>query len=67
MAGFRFRLIDTAGSELGFATYAVPDMRPGDTVHLPGGRGVKVTEVRWNEDYQEGDVQATLVVDAEPR
>ena len=40
MSGFRFRLIDTDGSELAIVTYSIPNIREGDTVHLHGGRGV---------------------------
>jgi hypothetical protein len=58
----RYRLIDTAGSEFGIVSYAVPNMSAGDTVHLPDGRGVTVVEVYDDEDGQEGDVSATLVV-----
>jgi hypothetical protein len=64
VAGFRFRLIDAAGSELGIVTYAVPNVREGDTVHLMDGRGVRVLEVYDDEEHgQEGGVVATLVVD----
>jgi hypothetical protein len=63
VAGFRFRLIDTAGSELAIVSYAVPNVREGDTIHLPGSRAVTVLEVYDDEHGQEGDVQATLVVD----
>jgi hypothetical protein len=63
VAGFRFRLVDTDGSEIGIVTYAVPNVREGDTIHVPGGRRVTVLEVYDDEHGQEGDVQATLVVD----
>jgi hypothetical protein len=62
VAGFRFRLIDTAGSELAIVSYAVPKVSVGDTVHLPGGRSATVVEVHDDEHGQEGDVSATLVV-----
>jgi hypothetical protein len=62
VSGFRFRLIDTAGSELAIVSYGVPNVSEGDTVHLPDGRGVVVLEVYDDEDGQEGDVRATLVV-----
>jgi hypothetical protein len=66
VAGFRFRLIDTNGSEIGIVTHAVPNVREGDTIHVPGGRGgVTVLEVYDDEDGQEGGVQATLVVDVD--
>jgi hypothetical protein len=65
MAGFRYRLVDTAGSVLAVVPYSVPRVREGETVHLPDGRGVTVLEVYDDEEHgQEGGVQATLVVDA---
>jgi hypothetical protein len=63
-AGIRYRLVDTAGSELAIVPYAVPRVREGETVHLPDGRGVTVLGVYEDEaNGQEGGVQATLVVD----
>ncbi len=43
VAGFRFRLIDTAGSELAIVSYALPNVREGETVHLPSSNW----EARW--------------------
>jgi hypothetical protein len=64
VAGFRYRLIDTAGSELGIVTYAVANIREGETVYVEGGRAVQVLEVYDDEEHgQEGGVEATLVVD----
>jgi hypothetical protein len=63
MTGFRFRLVDTAGGEIGIVTYAVPNVTLGDTVHLPDGRGVTVLDVYDDDHGQEGGVRATLVVD----
>jgi hypothetical protein len=60
---FRFRLVDTAGSELGIVSEAVPNVEIGDTVRMPDGREVEVVDVYDDEFGQEGDVQATLVVD----
>jgi hypothetical protein len=48
--GFRFRRIDTAGSELAIVGYSVPNVSEGDTVHLPDGRGVVVLEV-YNDEH----------------
>jgi hypothetical protein len=63
--GFRYRLIDTAGGEIGIVTYNTPRMALGDTVYLPDGRPAEVVEVYDDEQHgQEGGVQATLVVDA---
>src|SRR5439155_26367782 len=61
----RFRLIDTAGSEIGVVTHAVADVEIGDTVRLPDGRPVAVVEVYDDEFGREGGVHATLVVDAD--
>jgi len=55
VTGFRYRLLDTAGSELAVVPYAVPRVREGETVHLPAGRGVTVLEVYDDEEHgQEG-------------
>jgi hypothetical protein len=62
VSGFRFRLVDTAGSEIGIV-YAVPNVTLGDMVHLPEARGVTVIEVYDDEARQEGDVRARLVAD----
>jgi len=59
MAGFRYGLVDTAGSELAIVPYAVPRVREGETVHLPDGRGVTVLEVYDEENGQEVGVQAS--------
>lgn len=63
VTAFRFRLIDTAGSEIGIVSYAVPSANLGEMVHLPDGRAAEVLDVYDDEHGQEGDVQATLVVD----
>lgn len=63
MNAFRFRLIDTAGSELGIIASAVDEVAEGDTVQMPDGRSVEVVEVYDDEFGQEGGVAGTLVVD----
>jgi hypothetical protein len=63
VAGFRFRLIDTDGSELGIVSYAVPSVRKDETIYISGGRAVQVLEVYDDEHGQEGGVQATSIVD----
>ena len=63
MSAFRFRLIDTAGSELGIVESAVAELAVGDTAQMPDGRPVDVVEVYDDEFGQEGGVAATLVVD----
>ena len=63
---FEYRLIDTAGSELGIVSDERPVISEGDSVPLPGdGRDVEVLEVYDGEDGREGGVAATLVVDVE--
>jgi hypothetical protein len=59
----KFRLIDTAGSELGIVEHDAVTVVEGDEVRLPDGRGVEVVEVYDDEHGREGDVRATLVVD----
>ena len=63
MPGFRFACRHPA-SELGFVSYAVPDVRVGYTVHLPDGTGATVLEVWEDGGGQAGDAQATIVVHA---
>lgn len=63
VAGYRFRVIDRAGSELGISTHGIPSMGVGDTVHLSDGRGVTVLEVYADQNGHESGVRATLVVD----
>jgi hypothetical protein len=62
MNTFRFRLIDSDGSELGIVGSPVGDIEPGDTVQSPDGRRVEVIEVYDDEFGREGGVVATLVV-----
>lgn len=63
---FEYRLIDTAGSELGIVSDERPEISEGESVTLPGdGRDVEVLEVYDDEDGREGGVAATLVVDVE--
>ena len=62
MNTFRFRLIDTAGSELGIIASDVAELAAGDTVQTPDGHPVEVIEVYDDEFGQEGGVEATLVV-----
>jgi hypothetical protein len=59
---FRYRIVDSTGTELEIASYPTLSIGPGETVYISGGRDVKVLEVR-DESGQEGDVQATLVVE----
>jgi hypothetical protein len=59
----RFRLVDTAGSEIGIVPSDTPTVGVGDTVQMPDGRPVEVVDVYDDEFGREGGVQATLVVD----
>jgi hypothetical protein len=63
---YRFRLIDTAGSEVAIVVRPSPAITEGDLVLLPGGGTAAVVEVYDDADGREGDVQATLVIDDEP-
>lgn len=62
--GSRYRLIDTAGGEIGIVTYNTPRLAMGETVWLPNGQPAEVVEVHDDEEHgRQGDVQATIVVD----
>jgi len=62
---FLFRLIDTAGSEIGLVSWAAETVTVGDIVQLPDGRSAEVLDVYDDEYGRDGGVQATLVVDDE--
>lgn len=64
-SGFRYRLIDTAGSELEIIEWPEASVNVGDTVCLGDGRTVPVVDVYDDEYGREGGVQATLAVDDE--
>jgi hypothetical protein len=64
MAPLRYRLIDTAGSELHVIEVVAP-LGEGDLAPSPDGRLLPVVEVYDDEDGQEGGVTATLVLDDE--
>jgi hypothetical protein len=59
----RYRLIDTAGGEIGIVDDDRPQIGEDDTVALPDGTVSTVIEVYDDEHGQEGGVVATLVVD----
>lgn len=63
MSAFRYRLIDTAGGEIGIIEDERPEVGEGETVALPDGTPVPVVEVYDDEFGREGGVEATLVVD----
>ena len=62
---FLFRLIDTAGSEIGLVSWAAETVTVGDIVQLPDSRSAEVLDVYDDEYGRDGGVQATLVVDDE--
>jgi hypothetical protein len=63
MADYSYRLIDTAGSEIGIVALSRPTIAEGDTLKLPDGSEGAVVEVYDDEDGREGGVVATLVVE----
>ena len=63
MSQLRYRLIDTAGGEIGIIDDKRELIVEGDLVLLPDGLSGTVVEVYDDEDGKESDVQATLVVD----
>ena len=63
MTEHRYRLIDTAGSEIAIVGDAREAVVEDDDIALPDGSSATVLEVYDEEDGQEGGVRATLVVD----
>jgi hypothetical protein len=61
----RYRLIDTAGSELEIVTLDDEDVVDGAVISLPDGAEHTVVEVYDDEHGQEGGVRATLVIDVD--
>ena len=59
----RYRLIDTAGSELEIVDLGDQQVEEDAPIVLPDGRSVEVIEIYDDEDGRDGGVQATLVVD----
>jgi hypothetical protein len=59
---FRFRLIDTAGGEIGIVNDPRPSIQLGERVELPDGSTGTVVDIYDDEEGQEGDVQATLAI-----
>jgi hypothetical protein len=60
--GYRYRVIDDAGSELMIVELPAEHVDVGQSIRLPDGRDVEVLDVYDDEYGREGDVQATLVV-----
>jgi hypothetical protein len=63
MNPFRFRLIDTAGGEIGIIDDSRPAIEVSESVPLPDGTVGTVVDVYDDEDGKEGGVQATLAVE----
>ncbi|MGZ4115089.1 MAG: hypothetical protein ACXVPX_00325 [Actinomycetota bacterium] len=59
----RFRLIDTAGGEIGIVEDERTSIDVDDTVSLPDGSVGTVVDVYDDEYGREGGVAATLAVD----
>jgi hypothetical protein len=59
----RYRLIDTAGGEIGIVDDDRAQIGEDDMVALPDGTVATVIEIYDDEHGQEGGVVATLVVD----
>lgn len=63
MGAFRYRLIDTAGGEIGIVNDIRPQIDLGEQVRLPDGVSGTVVDIYDDEFGKEGDVQATLAVE----
>ena len=63
MNPFQYRLIDTAGSEIGIINDSRQVIQLGDRVTLPDGTSGTVVDVYDDEYGKEGNVQATLAVE----
>lgn len=63
MATFQYRVIDTAGGEIGIITLEQPAVGEDSVVALPNGQQGTVVEVYDDENGREGGVVATLVVE----
>jgi len=60
---FQYRLIDTAGGEIGIVDDSRPVIHSGERVTLPDGTSGIVVDVYDDEYGKEGNVQATLAVE----
>ena len=63
MITFRYRLIDTAGGEIGIVDDPRPLIQIGERVQLPDGATGTVVDIYDDEFGKEGNVQATLAVE----
>ncbi len=63
MKTFQYRLIDTAGGEIGIINDSRPLIQLGERVTLPNGSTGTIVDIYDDEDGKEGGVQATLAVE----
>ena len=59
----RYRLIDTAGGEIGIVDDDRDGLAEGDEILLPDGPTAEIVEIYDDEFGKEGGVEATLVVE----
>ena len=63
MSFFQYRLIDTAGGEIGIIRDPRPTIKEGEQVQLPDGSYGTVVDIYDDEYGKEGGVEATLAVE----
>ncbi|MBE0684183.1 MAG: hypothetical protein IH589_19945 [Anaerolineales bacterium] len=63
MSIFQYRLIDTAGGEIGIISDSRPSIQLGERVQLPDGSSGTVVDIYDDEYGKDGGVQATLAVE----
>lgn len=63
MSFFQYRLIDTAGGEIGIINDSRPSIEVGEHVKLPDGSSGIVVDVYDDEYGKDGGVEATLAVE----
>ncbi len=63
MSFFQYRLIDTAGGEIGIINDSRPSIQLGERVQLPDGSSGTVVDIYDDEYGKDGGVQATLAVE----
>lgn len=63
MGSYRFRIIDTDGSEVAEIELEASAVEEGDPIEVPELGECVVVEIYDDEDGREGDVVATLVVE----
>ena len=63
MSFFQYRLIDTAGGEIGIISDSRPLIEVGERVKLPDGSSGIVVDIYDDEYGKDGGVEATLAVE----